>query len=299
MGRRGLPARLGGAALLLALLPLGAVAVAMREEPAPDSPPVQVLPLPTAAPVPASDQDDSRLAEPLGSGEVWSPTPGTAWQWQLQGDVDLSVDVPVYDLDGFTTSRQTVAALRGAGRHSICYLNMGAWEDWRQDASRFPSQVLGAGNGWPGERWLDVRRLDALAPILSERIAMCQAKGFDAVEPDNIDGYAQDTGFPLTPADQLRFNRWLAEEAHRQGMSIALKNDLDQVPDLVDIFDFAINEQCFEFSECERLLPFVRAGKAVLHVEYDVPAEDFCGRVPLGFSSMQKRLDLGAWRRGC
>jgi hypothetical protein len=236
---------------------------------------------------------------PPESGAIWAPAPGTAWQWQLQGDLDLTVDVPVYDLDGFTTSRETVAALRSAGRHSICYLSVGAWEDWRPDAGRFPEEVLGADNGWPGERWLDIRRIDVLAPVLRERIAMCRAKGFEAVEPDNVDGYVNDSGFPLTPGDQLRFNRWLADEVHRQGMSVGLKNDLDQVQELVHDFDFAVNEQCFEFSECEQLLPFVRAGKAVLHVEYDVPAERFCGQVPAGFSSMQKRLDLDAWRRAC
>jgi hypothetical protein len=234
-----------------------------------------------------------------GGGRVWTPAPGTTWQWQLQGDLDLSVDVPVYDLDGFTTSRETIAALRSAGKRSICYLSVGAWEDWRPDADRFPREVLGSDNGWEGERWLDIRRIDLLAPVLRERIAMCRDKGFDAVEPDNVDGYVNDSGFPLTAGDQLRFNRWLADEVHRQGMSVGLKNDLDQVPALVHDFDFAVNEQCFEFSECDALLPFVRAGKAVLHVEYDVPAERFCGQVPSGFSSMQKRLDLDAWRRPC
>lgn len=231
--------------------------------------------------------------------ERWSPRQGVQWQWQLQGEVDTSIDVPVYDLDGFTTSAQTVAALRDRGRHAICYLSVGAWEDWRPDADRFPTSVLGADNGWPGERWLDVRRLDLLAPVLSERIAMCRDKGFAAVEPDNVDAYVNDSGFPLTGADQLAFNRWVAAEVHRHGMSVGLKNDLDQVRELVDDFDFAVNEQCFEYSECDALLPFLRAGKAVLHVEYAVPAERFCSRVPPGFSSMQKRLDLGVWRRGC
>jgi hypothetical protein len=231
--------------------------------------------------------------------ERWSPPQGVQWQWQLQGEIDTSIDVPVYGLDGFTTSAQTVAGLRAQGRHAICYLSVGAWEDWRPDADRFPASVLGADNGWPGERWLDIRRLDLLAPVLSERIAMCRDKGFEAVEPDNVDAYVNDSGFPLTGADQLAFNRWVAAEVHRHGMSVGLKNDLDQVQELVDDFDFAMNEQCFEYSECDALLPFLRAGKAVLHVEYAVPAERFCGRVPPGFSSMQKRLDLGVWRRGC
>ena len=304
MGRRSATQRLGASALVLALLPVGATAVAVALigrgdgwDGRPRTSEVRRLgdaEQPGDGPLPAGPPPDSSRAD-----TVWSPAPGTPWQWQLQGDIDVSLDVPVYDVDGFTTSQELVTALRSVGKRSICYLSVGAWEDWRPDAARFPSEVLGADNGWPGERWVDIRRIDVLAPVLRERIAMCRAKGFDAVEPDNIDGYANHSGFPLTHGDQLRFNRWLAAEVHRHGMSVALKNDLEQVEALVDVFDFAINEQCFEFSECQRLMPFVRAGKAVLHVEYDVPTEGFCGLVPAGFSSMQKRLDLGVWRRGC
>jgi hypothetical protein len=120
------------------------------------------------------------------------------------------------------------------------------------------------------------------------------------VEPDLVDGYRNDTGFPLTAADQLAYNIALAGLAHERGLAVALKNDLEQVPELVDHMDFAINEQCFEFDECDRLLPFVRAGKAVLHVEYDLPVSAFCRRAAeLGFSSMRKPLDLGAERTPC
>ena len=211
----------------------------------------------------------------------------------------MSVDVPVYDLDGFTTSEQAVTRLHDRGRRAICYLSVGAWEQGRPDAHLFARELLGKSNGWPGERWLDIRRIDLLAPVLRQRIALCASKGFDAVEPDNVDGYANDSGFPLQQADQLAFNRWVADEVHRLDMSVGLKNDLDQVEDLVDDVDFAVNEQCVEFDECEALLPFVRAGKAVLHVEYGVPPERFCQRVPDGFSSMQKHPTLDAWRRSC
>ena len=76
-------------------------------------------------------------------------------------------------------------------------------------------------------------QIGALAPILRKRFDLCARKGFDAVEPDNIAGYENKTGFPLSGADQLRFNRWVAREVHRRGMSVALKNDPDQVRALV------------------------------------------------------------------
>jgi hypothetical protein len=231
----------------------------------------------------------------------WRPLVGVAWQWQLSGQLDLSVDVPVYDVDGFETRARTVERLHSLGRHVVCYISAGSWEEWRPDADRFPSEVLGRGlDGWPGERWLDIRRLGILEPIMRDRIAMCARKGFDAVEPDNIDGYANESGFPLTGADQLRYNRRLARLAHEEGLSIALKNDPGHVDELVSRYDFAIVEQCFQYHECGRFAPFVEAGKAVLETEYSLARSEFCGRaVELGFSSMKKRLSLGAWRRPC
>ncbi len=229
----------------------------------------------------------------------WSPTIGAAWQWQLTGKLDRSVNVPVYDVDGFAVSALEVADLHAAHRHVICYLSVGAWENWRPDAANFPTSVLGKDNGWPGERWLDIRRLDILGPLIAKRMEMCRAKGFDAVEPDNVDGFENDTGFPLTASHQLAFNRLVASLAHSRGLKVALKNDLSQVPDLVESFDFAVNEQCMEFGECDELLPFLRAGKAVLHVEYNQAPSTFCPNVPRGFSSMRKHLNLDTWRQPC
>ncbi|MET9800757.1 endo alpha-1,4 polygalactosaminidase [Streptomyces sp. NPDC006368] len=230
----------------------------------------------------------------------WQPTPGQPWQWQLSGRLDPAVDVPVYDIDGFDHPAATVTDLHRRGRKVICYLSTGAWEDWRPDAADFPRTVLGRGNGWEGERWLDIRRTDVLEPLMAARLDMCRAKGFDAVEPDNMDGYANGTGFPLTAADQLRYNRLIARLAHDRGLSVGLKNDLDQIPDLVGDFDFAVNEQCAEYDECGLLTPFIRAGKAVFHVEYELRTPEFCPEAKrLRMSSILKRYTLDAWREPC
>ena len=206
----------------------------------------------------------------------------------------------LYDVDGFDTERAEVARLHRAGRYVVCYLDVGTAERWRPDHRRFPARVLGASNGWPGERWLDVRELALLAPILRARIERCRAKGFDAVEPDNVDGYANDSGFPLTAADQLRFNRWVARAVHAAGLAVALKNDLDQARALAPAFDFAILEQCFQYRECTKARPFLRAGKGVYDVEYELEPAAFCDAARrLGINAMGKRLSLGAWRRPC
>lgn len=235
-----------------------------------------------------------------GGGARWQPEPGTAWQWQLSGRLDTSVDVPVYDIDGFDHSAETVAALHDDGRKVVCYLSTGAWEDWRPDADAFPKSVMGKGNGWEGERWLDIRETEVLEPLMAARVDMCAEKGFDAVEPDNMDGYRNETGFPLKAADQLRYNRLIARLAHERGLAVGLKNDLDQIPELVDDFDFAVNEQCAQYEECDELTPFIEAGKAVFHVEYEMSTGDFCPEARrLKLSSLLKEWELGAWRKAC
>ncbi|MFP5345993.1 MAG: endo alpha-1,4 polygalactosaminidase [Actinomycetes bacterium] len=227
----------------------------------------------------------------------WVPRPGSQWQWQLSGDLDMSADVPIYDIDG-ESSRKTVQELHALGRHVIAYLSVGTAERYRRDVGKLPDVVLGrALPEWPDERWLDIRRRDLLAPVLLARLDRCRRTGFDAVEPDNVDAWANTTGFPLTAADQLEFNRWIAREAHARGLGVALKNDLEQVPELVEDFDFAITEQCLEFDECDALAPFVEAGKAVLHVEYEMAPSRFRQLVPVpGFASILKRRSLDAWR---
>lgn len=231
----------------------------------------------------------------------WRPGAGVSWQWQLSGGLDLSTRVQVYDVDLFTTSAAQVQALHARGRKVICYLNAGAYEPYRPDSARFPTAVLGATmDGWPDERWLDVRRLDLLRPIMAARLDLCRAKGFDGVEPDNVEAYRNSSGFPLTAADQLRYNRWLAGLAHDRGLAIGLKNDLEQAVALQPSFDFAVNEECMQHSECSVLSVFIRANKPVLHVEYDLEPGEFCSAVRnLGFSSMRKDLDLGVSRTPC
>ncbi|MGW0713009.1 endo alpha-1,4 polygalactosaminidase [Streptomyces sp. NPDC002643] len=251
----------------------------------------------------SDDKPESKESKESQETDVdgrWRPRPGLDWQWQLRGTVDTSVDVPVYDVDGFDVSADTVDALHDDGRKVICYLSTGAFEDWRPDADDFPKSVIGESNGWDGERWLDIRALDVLEPLMAARLDMCEEKGFDAVEPDNMDGYRNETGFPIKAADQLRYNRLIARLAHDRGMAVGLKNDLDQIPALVDDFDFAVNEQCAQFDECDAMTPFIDADKAVFHVEYELKTSEFCPEVrELGFSSMLKKYELEAWREAC
>lgn len=237
------------------------------------------------------------LAATPAAAARWKPKPTTApWQWQLQGKIDTTVKAPVYEVDGFDVPKKTIAALHAKGRRVICYLDVGSWESYRPDAASFPESVKGKRyEGYPNERWLDIRQIGMLAPILRKRFDLCKAKDFDAVEPDNDAGWENDTGFPLTRGDQLTFNRWVAREVHKRGMSVALKNDGRQAKDLVGSFDFAVVEECFQYDECSPYSAFVDAGKAVFEAEYELTPDQFCGDADrLTFSSIRKGYDLFA-----
>jgi hypothetical protein len=253
-------------------------------------------------PTPPKPGNPGQPANPGGvAGDWWKPTPGTPWQIQLTTPVDLSIDAPVYDIDGEQNSKAVVDALHAKGRKVICYIDAGGAESYRADVASLPSSVLGkAVEGWPQERWLDVRQIETLRPVMEARMDMCRAKGFDAVDPDLLDAYATNSGFPITYADQLRYNRWLAQLAHERGMAVGLKGNVDQVKDLVNDFDFSVNEECAAYDECDTVAAFVQAGKAVFHIEYDLATTRFCGETEsLGFSSLRKRLDLDAWTQAC
>lgn len=255
---------------------------------------------PASAILPATQSPQSN-ATPV----IWRPSIGSTWQWQLTAlPVDLSVDAQVYDIDLFENDASVVAALHARGRKVICYLSAGTWEDWRPDKDQFPREVIGREyEGWQGERWLDIRRIELLAPVMRSRLDLCKQKGFDAVEPDNLDGYDNETGFPLTVSDQLRYNQWLANEAHQRGLSIGLKNDPDQATQLEPYFDWALAEDCFTEDWYGQMLPFIKAGKAVFAAEYSdtgVSLVDVCRQAQsLHFSVIHKNRDLDAYRKTC
>jgi hypothetical protein len=231
----------------------------------------------------------------------WVPPQNATWQWQLAVPVDQSVDASVYDIDLFENEASVVSSLHAQGRHVICYLDAGTWEGWRPDASKFPASVLGkADPGWTEEKWLDIRQLSIIEPLMEARFKLCKEKGFDGVEADNIDGYQNSTGFPITAAEQLTYDEWLANTAHSLGLSIAMKSDTNQIPELEPYFDMSVDEECIEYSECAQLEPFIKAGKAVFEVEYSKTPAQFCAQLnAMKFMAMQKHLELDAWSAPC
>lgn len=199
---------------------------------------------------------------------VWQPGIRDTFYLQLTGTLVTSVSVKIYDIDLFDSSKPQITQLKQQGHKVVCYFSAGSSEDWRPDfASFFVSDMGDPLEGWAGEKWLDIRSSNVRG-IMRERMDLALTKGCDGVDPDNVDGYTNSSGFPLSSQDQLDFNRFLSHEAHLRGLAIGLKNDIAQLSDLVDSFDFAINEQCHEYAECSAYQSFTSVGKPVLNIEY-------------------------------
>ena len=240
---------------------------------------------------------------PIRSSAAALPRLGPADTLHIQfaGRLNTTVSARVYEIDGQNSTVTTVRALHRKGRKVVCYLSAGSVEAYRPDARSFPAAVVGKTlDGWPDERWLDVRQTGVLLPIMARRVAVCAAKGFDAVEFDNVDGYVNATGFRITRADQLRYNRALASLAHRHGLAAVLKNAPELVPSLVRYFDAALVEQCAQYSECAAWKPFVTARKPVWDLEYVTPYARACAAGRAARIQVQlKHLNLDAYRRHC
>lgn len=209
------------------------------------------------------------LFSPLYAADDWyRPPVSVTWHWQLDGVVNEAYDVDLYDIDLFDSSVELIQRLQVSGKKVICYFSAGSYEDWRPDAADFAAKDLGKTlSGWDNERWLDIRS-SQVRDVMIRRLDLAVKKGCDGIESDNVDSYRTNTGFSFRANDQLDYNRFLAAQAHARGLAIGLKNDPDQARALSSDFDFAITEQCFEFSECRSYSSFIKAGKPVLNTEY-------------------------------
>ncbi|MCJ1249118.1 hypothetical protein MMC30_006341 [Trapelia coarctata] len=165
------------------------------------------------------------------------------------------MDVTAFDIDLVANEVSTIRELHGKGRKVICYFSAGSFEDFRPDSKDFQASDYGNPlDGWPDEWWLNTKSAN-VRKIMIARMELAKSKGCDAVDPDNVDGFTNDTGFTLTKADAVDYLEFLAEAAHSRGMAIGLKNAGDIISELVDHMEFAVNEVCNKYDECEATPP--------------------------------------------
>jgi hypothetical protein len=235
-------------------------------------------------------------------------------------DIDILQDGKCYSPQDYSVlNYAAVQALHIRGARVIGYIDAGTAETWRPDfpeLQAFDQSCDGClfGNPlshFPDEYWLnittDVRgtnpntgRLETARQfLLDEMLArLKQAKliGVDAIEFDDVDAYQNRTGLAISPEAQLEYNTRLANLAHHVGFSVGLKNDLAQADALQPYFDFAINEECWQFHECGALRSWpANYGKAVFNVEYELPPAKFCPKADsaqFDFNSIRKTDDL-------
>jgi hypothetical protein len=245
------------------------------------------------------------LAAPAAAAEHWRPVAGASFSIILSvAPASVTPPAQVVDLDLFETRASVVAALKRQGKRVVCYFSAGSWENWRSDKGRFPRSVIGRPiDGWPGERYVDIRQVAALAPIMRARLDLCKRKGFDGADPDNVDSWGAVTGFPLHASDAVRYVRFLAREAHARGLAVGLKNAPEIASTVMPAIDFAVTEDCFKLDWCRRSRNFIADHKPVFAIEYTDNRIDFAAfcqeAARLGLSPIYKRRNLDEWERRC
>jgi hypothetical protein len=220
----------------------------------------------------------------LNSSIKLPPIGKVAWDWQIgatsESKISLPSGVKLIDLDGFNTSAAKVTNLKAQGAYVVCYIDVGSYETGRPDSSQYPASLKIYYDRQWGEWFLDVRDVfrpnSVLATILNNRLQMCANKGFDALEPDNLQN-DENAGGLISTQEQLDFNGWIADAAHAHGLAVFQKNAPDKVllKDrtglmMVEKFDGILNEECQQYGECAPLVEYVKRGKLALNAEYAV-----------------------------
>ena len=76
------------------------------------------------------------------NSQIKRPKPGSSFQIELASYTG-NVAAQVVDVDPEDVTSDQIRELRARGVYPVCYVNVGAWEDWRADADLFPKEVIG------------------------------------------------------------------------------------------------------------------------------------------------------------
>jgi hypothetical protein len=201
---------------------------------------------------------------------VRRPPANGRFDYQIGGSYQPLPTVKIVDRDR--------TAKPASGFYNICYINafQTQAEQDRWWKHHHPKLLLHDRHGhlvedpgWPGEFLLNTatkRTRTQLARVEGRWLAGCKKKGFDAVEPDNLDSYTRSHHL-LSTGDNFGFARLLIGRAHRHGLAIAQKNAAEQSKrGSAAGFDFAIAEECQVYGECGRYTKYY--GDEVFEVEY-------------------------------
>jgi len=210
----------------------------------------------------------------LLSGSSWA---NLAWGYKDGGRDDIDgASVVFIDMDG----GHDIESLKRDGKIVMCYISVGTLEGFRsfykRDKEAWEGLTLGTMVSFSDERWLDIRKLDRLIPLMEARFDTAAAAGCDAIEPDNMDCYLSSEcvgrmgGVSKKDAMAMSIDYGLvvASLAHNRGMSVVVKNAIELYDSFVDIFDGAVTENCLQYKECDATSIWTSRNKAVFSTDY-------------------------------
>jgi len=218
---------------------------------------------------------------------------GQTFIYSINGSKNDSANVKTIFVDLFDASSSRIQKLKSAGKNVVCYFSAGSAENWRSDYKKYPKAALGKKmDGWDGEVWVDYRNATVIQ-ILKDRITLAKQKGCDAVDPDNIDGHTNKTGFSLTEKTQTTFMETLSQAAHTQGLKIGTKNSAETAWKLQPLTDFVVVEECNKYKECDLYKSFPQNNKAMFQIEYTKKSTSACTSAKkMGSTLVFANLDL-------
>jgi Glycoside-hydrolase family GH114 len=250
---------------------------------------------------------------PAASAATVRPLPANAtFDYQIGGDYPPVTGVRVVSRDWFSGR-----PLAGPGTYSVCYVNAFQTQDdeagvnRRDERSNWPRDLvltaLGDDPDWGGEYLVDLStaaRRQRAAQWVKPMVDTCAAKGFAAVEYDNLDSWTRFDGtprqgaVPFGRAQAVAYAELLTDYAHSKNLAVGQKNtpQLGRVTSLQVVgFDFAVAEQCGQYDECGAYTAVF--GNRVVDVEYtDAGYARACRSV--GAQVTVVRRDVGVSPRG-
>ncbi|WP_405593157.1 endo alpha-1,4 polygalactosaminidase [Streptomyces sp. NBC_01190] len=183
-------------------------------------------------------------------GSVPLPPAHAGFDYQIGGPYTPPAGVSVVSRDH--------DAPPAAGLYNICYVNAfqtqeGAESDWDADLLLHNAKGKVVKDPDWDEAILDIRTAanrQRIAAKVDGWIDQCAAKGFQAVEPDNLDTFDRFPSY-LTQGQAEAYIQLLSAHAHAKNLAIAQKNTAELSADhAVNGLDFAVAEECADYNEC-------------------------------------------------
>lgn len=196
---------------------------------------------------------------------------------------DYQIGAPYTPASSVGVVSRDHSAAPAAGKYNICYVNAyqtqpddtATWSGSNGDLILKNAQGVKVGDPEWDEYLLDTStasKRTRIAAIVNRWVDDCAAKGFKAVEPDNLDSWTRSKSGGkqlLTQQNNVDLAKLLANHAHEKGLAIAQKNttDLGSTGKTVVGFDFAIAEECQANAECGDYTSVY--GNNVIEIEYN------------------------------